>query len=189
MYVCRRTKLCVPCKEQFFRRWFGTRRCLHSRLAYSHHRDHKWNKWVNAHSLFCGLCINRCSWYGYFSGATRQSTFFPRWLNYPSADGCVRMARASPFSQPSSIHRAVTTWCLRFRHFVGVKCFTQSSQCISICFSTFFRDMLYNVLSVIRRRMLVLRGCYTWWECEWSSLPEEFQYERRMRIHWPACFV
>jgi len=99
------------------------------------------------------------------------------------------MARARPFAQLSSIHRVVTTWWLRFRHFVDVKCFTQRNQCIFMCISTLFRNMLYNVLSVIRRRRLVLRGCYTWWECEWSSLPEEFQFERRMRIHWPACFV
>ena len=69
------------------------------------------------------------------------------------------------------------------------KMFTQRNQCMSMCFITLFRDMLYNVLNVIRRRRLVLRGCYSWWECEWSSLPEEFQFESRMWIHWPACFV
>jgi hypothetical protein len=189
MYLCRRTKLCVPCKAQYPRRCFRTRRCLHSRLAYSHHRDSKWNTWVNAHSLFCGLCIRRCWWYRYFSRATSHSLLFLHddWIICRLMGVCAWLGRVHflsplPYTTPGGnyvmVEISTLCWC---------RMFYSKNQCISMCFGKHFRDMLYNVLSVIRRRWLVL--CYTWWECEWSSLPEEFKFERRMWIHWPACFV
>jgi hypothetical protein len=53
-------KFSVPCKSHYLgRRYDGTRRCLHSRLACTYHRDRKWNKWMRTCCVDCALIIAR----------------------------------------------------------------------------------------------------------------------------------